>query len=76
MLVTSTTNRAEAGYEAAVIRAIMLGGCNSSRSILVGGVIAAWKASQGAAAVPSTWVSRNLRGDSIVSLADAITGGS
>ena len=81
LMVSTTLNPplASSGFEAAITRAIMLGGCNASRASLIGAVIAASTSNatsggggEGMAAIPKEWVSKNRRGASLYRYVDAI----
>ena len=64
LLLASGLADGAGGFEAAVTRAIMLGGCNTSRASIVGAAAAA-----GGATVPAAWIAKVVRKDAMLSLA-------
>ena len=63
VLVSSTIDLSALSYEGAVIQALMIGGCNSSRCSLVGAVVAAM---QGQQSIPKAWIDKVERGAEIL----------
>ena len=63
VLVSSTIDIAALSYEGAVIQALMIGGCNSSRCSLVGAAVAAMHGQQ---SIPEAWIKKVERGAEIL----------
>lgn len=66
VLCTRTLDLEALGYRGAVVEALLVGGCNSSRCSLVG---AALGALQGLGGVPAPWIGRVEHGHEICELA-------
>ena len=69
VLVSSTLDLDELGYEGSVTKSLMIGGCNSSRCSMVGAVVAAM---QGGDTIPAAWIEATNRGADFVAASEKI----
>ena len=69
VLVSSTLDLDELGYEGSVTKSLMIGGCNSSRCSMVGAVVAAM---QGGDTIPAAWIEATNRGAEFVAASEKI----